>query len=143
MLMKALTLPPKLLSHKFLLFIGTTLLILILIGIVGSIVMAPTSKQLDNAASKQTSSRRVALKGQIVCLPHKNTEGPQTMECAFGLKTEQGAYYALEAASTSQSELFSIPTNTSVEVSGNLQSETSDIYQSTGKITVETIKSLE
>ncbi len=39
---------------------------------------------------------KVALSGETVCLPHKNTEGPQTLECAFGLKTNAGTYYALD-----------------------------------------------
>ena len=36
------------------------------------------------------------LTGEYVCLPHTNTSGPQTLECAFGLKTEDGSYYALD-----------------------------------------------
>jgi hypothetical protein len=36
------------------------------------------------------------LTGEYTCLPHTNTEGPQTLECAFGLKTEEGLYYALD-----------------------------------------------
>jgi hypothetical protein len=34
------------------------------------------------------------LTGTIACLPHKG-DGPHTMECAIGLKTEAGQYYAL------------------------------------------------
>lgn len=36
------------------------------------------------------------LRGTYVCLPHRDTSGPQTMECAFGLQTEVGEYYALD-----------------------------------------------
>lgn len=36
------------------------------------------------------------LTGEYVCLPHKNTNGPQTLECAFGLKTNVDEYYALD-----------------------------------------------
>jgi hypothetical protein len=36
------------------------------------------------------------LVGEITCLPHKDTSGPQTMECAFGLKTHEDVYYALD-----------------------------------------------
>ncbi len=34
--------------------------------------------------------------GTTVCLPHRDTDGPQTMECAFGLHTDDGKYYALD-----------------------------------------------
>jgi hypothetical protein len=39
--------------------------------------------------------RTATLSGTYTCLPHLNTSGPQTMECAFGLKTDQGDYYAV------------------------------------------------
>ncbi len=37
----------------------------------------------------------VTLSGTYTCLPHAETSGPQTMECAFGLKTDDGDYYAV------------------------------------------------
>jgi hypothetical protein len=39
---------------------------------------------------------RAALTGEYVCLPHVNTDGPQTDECAIGIKTEAGEYYVLD-----------------------------------------------
>jgi len=39
---------------------------------------------------------RATLTGEYVCLPHADTEGPQTMECALGIKTDSGEYYALD-----------------------------------------------
>lgn len=47
-------------------------------------------------------SYRGTLSGEVVCLPHANTDGPQTMECAYGLKTDAGEYYALDLAAMSQ-----------------------------------------
>lgn len=47
------------------------------------------------------------LSGVQVCLPHKDTTGPQTLECAIGMKTDSGEYYALDleaAANTSAME---------------------------------------
>lgn len=37
----------------------------------------------------------VTLSGTYVCLPHLDTKGPQTMECAFGLQADDGNYYAV------------------------------------------------
>lgn len=50
---------------------------------------------------KQGSGEPVApyqgtLTGEYVCLPHRDTRGPQTLECAFGLKTATGEHYALD-----------------------------------------------
>lgn len=39
---------------------------------------------------------RATLSGTLVCLPHKDTTGPQTLECASGLQTDAGEYYALD-----------------------------------------------
>ena len=39
---------------------------------------------------------RGTLSGEYICLPHKNTNGPQTLECALGIKTEAGEYYAVD-----------------------------------------------
>ena len=35
------------------------------------------------------------LHGTYICLPHKDTKGPQTMECAFGIQADDGYNYAL------------------------------------------------
>lgn len=39
--------------------------------------------------------RTVTLSGTYECLPHLDTSGPQTEECAFGLKTDAGDHYAV------------------------------------------------
>lgn len=42
------------------------------------------------------------LEGEVICLPHKDTSGPQTLECAIGLKTDQNDYYSLDANAINQ-----------------------------------------
>ncbi len=39
---------------------------------------------------------RATLSGEYVCLPHTDTTGPQTMECAYGIKTDAGEYYGVD-----------------------------------------------
>jgi predicted lipoprotein with Yx(FWY)xxD motif len=39
---------------------------------------------------------RATLTGEYLCLPHVNTDGPQTLECALGLQAEDGTYYAVD-----------------------------------------------
>ncbi len=43
-----------------------------------------------------TTPQNVTLSGTYVCLPHLDTTGPQTEECAFGLQTTEGDYYAVD-----------------------------------------------
>lgn len=45
----------------------------------------------------------VTLSGTYVCLPHLDTSGPKTMECAFGLKTDDGVYYAVNFGQSADS----------------------------------------
>lgn len=43
-------------------------------------------------------TQMVVREGVVTCLPHRNTTGPTTMECAYGLKTDSGEYYGLDAS---------------------------------------------
>jgi hypothetical protein len=63
--------------------------------------------------------QRATLSGTYLCLPHVNTDGPQTLECAFGIKTDDGTYYALDFALMSQIPP-NIPMNTRFTASGVL-----------------------
>lgn len=47
---------------------------------------------------------RGTLVGEYVCLPHRNAEGPQTDECALGLKTDVGEYFAIDFGLMSQAQ---------------------------------------
>lgn len=73
-------------------------------------------KQADTAASEPY---RATLTGEQVCLPHKDTSGPQTRECASGIKTVGGEYYALDFALMSQS-LPNIPNGARFTANGTI-----------------------
>jgi hypothetical protein len=51
--------------------------------------MTPDKKHFTNPHASR------AFEGVAVCLPHKDTGGPQTLECAIGIKTEDGTYYGI------------------------------------------------
>ena len=66
------------------------ILIIIVAGIAGYLIInSPEKAPLDSTPQNTT------LSGTYVCLPHTDTSGPQTDECAFGLKTDDGLYYAV------------------------------------------------
>jgi hypothetical protein len=51
------------------------------------------------------------LQGKTVCLPHKDTSGPVTLECAIGLQAVSGDYYVLDLANRNPEgpeDLFSV-----------------------------------
>lgn len=50
----------------------------------------------DESTQPSSIPTTARFTGEYVCLPHTDTSGPQTMECAFGLKLEDGSYVALD-----------------------------------------------
>lgn len=64
------------------------------IGLGALAVIRPSEEVAPNIPLDPTP-QNVTLSGTYVCLPHLDTTGPQTEECAFGFKTDAGAYYAV------------------------------------------------
>lgn len=62
----------------------------------------------------------VSLRGEYLCLPHVNTSGPQTEECAFGLKTDDGMYYALSTQSLPIEAMVQLQTGKRISIEGIL-----------------------
>lgn len=42
------------------------------------------------------------MQGKVICLQHRDTSGPQTLECDLGIQTDQGLNYALDTSLMSQ-----------------------------------------
>lgn len=93
---------------RYALFIFLLLLIIISSGL---LLSRQTS---ENSSSIVTSSptpiinvnpndppKEMTFTGDYVCLPHKDTSGPQTMECAFGMKLYDGSYIAIDLSGVS------------------------------------------
>lgn len=59
------------------------------------------------------------LTGVYVCLPKKDTGGPVTMECAFGLQTNKG-YYALDLSAIESGNYPALTGNETITVEGVL-----------------------
>ena len=58
------------------------------------------------------------LVGEYTCLPHKDTSGPQTMECAIGLKTHEDVYYAMDLSKVNNG--IGVDTSKRIKVTGLL-----------------------
>jgi hypothetical protein len=63
---------------------------------------------------------RTTITGTYECLPHRDTTGPQTMECAFGIRDANGKHYALNTQLMASSDWMSMPTGTAIIVEGVL-----------------------
>lgn len=99
-----------------------------------SYVLLPDTKSTGGIKSGGT----VTVEGRMTCLPHRDTSGPQTMECAIGFKADNGDYYGIR----SQDSLVDTSGRDHLRVTGSLGPAASSKYQSEGTITVSKIEKL-
>lgn len=104
--------------------------------------MYPAQCHAANGKTFTNPKATVTLEGKAVCLPHKNTEGPQTLECAMGLKANDGTVYGVSgdkdhtlAAMTGSDE--------KIRITGTLEPSTNNIYDIKQIIAVKTIEVLD
>jgi hypothetical protein len=76
--------------------IGAFVVFLVVAGITLGQGMRPAKTLAPSPAPTTVPGEETTLKGKVVCLPHKDTSGPQTLECAIGLQLEDGSYYGLQ-----------------------------------------------
>jgi hypothetical protein len=116
-------------------------LVWIIVGIVVLAVLVWWVFTMFNAGPAQLNvpeNGPVTMEGTIVCLPHRDTSGPQTLECAYGLLGEDDNHYALQGTGVNGS-VTQFPTNTEVRVEGNFTREEDERYATVGVIRVESI----
>lgn len=89
----------------------------------------PSTETLPSQPSKS-----IEVNGEIICLPHKNSEGPQTLECAYGIRdSKTGLNYALAYPT---GELPPIQTGDVVVIRGDFSPVSETNYDIVGKIDV-------
>lgn len=113
-----------------------TLLVIICLGALGyGGYIAYQKYQQNNEPPKKEA---ISVEGDVVCLPHKdtNTNVPQTLECAVGLKTADEKYYGL-SANDSASSLTTGVGHQKAKVNGTLEPAGDTKYDIKGIIAVE------
>ena len=105
-------------------------------------MVPPTEPTVTTPVSISTApvSTKMSVKGKVLCLPHKNTSGPQTMECAYGLQGIDGKYYALSDTDPTYANLSKLPMNENVVISGTFTPKENDKYPTVGILTIESVQ---
>lgn len=68
----------------------------ILVVVVGYfLVLELTKGSTPSTATIDSTPQSMVLVGTYLCLPHIDTSGPQTEECAFGIQADTGEFYAV------------------------------------------------
>lgn len=83
------------------------------------------------------------VEGKIVCLSHRNTNGPQTLECAIGIETDDGKHYSISDTRSDISISSLAGSEKRVRISGSLKEASDSKYVSDGILTVEQSETLE
>lgn len=113
-------------------------LVLVAGGLVVLAVLAAIAifKWIEPKSVDVPAEGMITVKGTTTCLPHKDTSGPQTMECAYGIKDEKGRYYALRDLDPTFKNISNLPMNNTVTIEGNFREETSDMYPTIGTLEI-------
>jgi hypothetical protein len=133
----------------------TTIILIALLAIIFIFIRSNTtgvsmpSKSYDplqSGSDQVKEGELVTLRGKITCLPKKGN-GPQTTECAFGLKSQSGDYYSLNGLDTFDPDYTYSNAGTEIEVTGLLVGEkqtgtNENIYDTKAAIILQSLKPL-
>lgn len=109
------------------------LAVALFVGAMFAIIAA--TKDKNNSVPR--IGEQITIEGEFVCLPHKDTGGPQTLECASGIKTDSGEYYGLQFDMTEKLP----PSSGRLRVTGTLEDQQGS-YDSEGLVRVESYEEL-
>jgi hypothetical protein len=90
----------------------------------------------QRSGQPQTKAAEANVSGTLACLPHQNANNgqPQTLECAIGLKTDDGRYYKLQDLPQQQADTSP---SARVRITGQLSQPAADeIYDVVGTVKV-------
>lgn len=127
---------------------GTALAVLVLLGITWLSAAILDTRPVVNQTPGDMSPEApapgfITVEGTFTCLPHKDTTGPQTLECAMGLAAATGEYYALDvSAVTYPADLTRARVSGQFVPSAALSTDAWQKYQMEGIIRVESVEPL-
>lgn len=75
--------------------------------------IAPSSNTIDTQA-------RIKIRGEYACLPPKDTNKEMTLECALGLKGDDGSYYGLNTGALETDIASKLQIGDRIEAEGNI-----------------------
>ena len=97
---------------------------------------------VPSPAPTQIPGAHITVSGVFLCLPHKNQTGPQTLECAFGLRDDNKTYYGLRDSDPEYKNIGGVPGESRVTIEGMFYPQDSEMYPTVGTIEIFTLKRL-
>lgn len=98
--------------NKNVLSVILVVILVVIIGLIGYRFSRENQTEVPDSTSQE-----ITVSGTYICLPHKDTTGPTTTECAFGLQTTTNLYYALDTQLVVDA-FYTINTGDTITVTG-------------------------
>lgn len=124
------------------LFVGVIVTILAVMAYLTLIPVASVPDLPKEEQSLVPPAGPIEIAGEFTCLPHRDTSGPQTMECAFGLRDDNGLFYGLRDSDPTYQNMMQ-GTGTKVGVVGTFEPSQDEKYATVGTITVTSMQPLQ
>lgn len=102
----------------------------------------PGGPNFTRSISKESANNQT-FTGKIVCLPHRASSSPHTLECAIGLLDDKGVYYQLRTGTHHPQLSTSAGSDKQFRITGTVQQTPSKTYKSEAMITVVEYQALE
>ena len=90
--------------------------------------------------TESVDMRQIKIEGQIDCLPHRDTSGGQTLECAVGLQGKDGMYYGLQGLNQQDVIPGKIEPGQKVVITGTFTPSQDSKYNTVGIIEVVSVE---
>lgn len=130
----------------------TSVIILLVVAVGGWYLLTrDVPESVLNAGNEGVTvpPERITIEGQYECLPHKDTSGPQTLECATGLLGKDGKHYALSFMALETGIPTDLAVGSRIRIEGPilpaaaLNQDITERYVFDGLITVTTLERVE
>src|SRR3989344_6190417 len=115
---------------------GVILSVVAIAAIILSVIISREPRRQAEPSVVVPPAGEIVLKGGVLCLPHKDSEGPQTLECAFGVKDDEGRYFGLRDPKADYSTISALRMGVRYEISGMFEPREDERYQSIGTILI-------
>lgn len=134
--------------HYFTKIPKVTLLIITIILLVsaGALVVFGSNTTPQPTPTVSPSTEETSITGTLECLPPKYPDRPHTLECAYGLKTSEANYYALDTTLFPSPIIYDLAVGTELTVIGmvvpasELADQLTERYNIIGSILVQDIE---
>ena len=100
-------------------------------------------EKINNPTEQPSADNQTTIEGQIDCLPHRETAGGVTLECAIGLRGIDNKYYGLRGLDQQDLISGSLEAGQNVIVTGVLISSQDSKYDTVGTIEVASVEKMD